>query len=230
MIQTKALPDLVNDISLVAEMEQMLCIYKCDKCRRAGGCLGEVVNLEPAALVAGRLHTGRSARQHLVQHTGGHTGAVLGVYVTDKLHQLVDIVAGLRRNKDNRRIAHKAEALCIAPALLLHGVCFLAFHSVPLIDNDDAGLALLMGVAGHLAVLLRKADGAVHQDQRDTAALHSCQSADNHIALQPFRNIAAPAQAGCVCKDKFAVCIVNRRIYRIPRCTGLIGNDHTVFA
>ena len=74
--------------------------------------------------------------------------------------------------------------LGIIAALQLHGVGLLAFHGIPLVHHNNAGFALLVGVASHLAVLLGKADGGIHKDQRHAAALHSSQCAHHHVALQ----------------------------------------------
>ncbi len=170
MFQTKVLPDLVDQIPLIAEMEQLFGVDEGHERRGTGGSLGQVEDLQAAALVTGRLHPGGSAGQHLIQDTGGHAGTVLGIHVTDQLHQLVHIIAGLGRNKDDGRISHEAEAIGVIQALMLHGVGLLALHSIPLVDNDDAGLALLVGITGHLAVLLGEADGGIHQDQGHAAA------------------------------------------------------------
>ena len=211
-------------------MEQLFGVDEGHERRGTGGSLGQVEDLQAAALVTGRLHPGGSAGQHLVQDTGGHAGTVLGIHVTDQLHQLVHIIAGLGRNKDDGRISHEAEAIGVIPALMLHGVGLLALHSIPLVDNDDAGLALLVGITGHLAVLLGEADGGIHQDQGHAAAFHSGQCAHDHIAFKAVRNVAALAQTGGIGKDELAVGVVHGGVNGITGGTSLVGNDHPVLA
>ena len=87
-----------------------------------------------------------------------------------------------------------------------------------------------MGITGHLAVLLGKADGGIHQDQGHTAALHGSQGAHHHIPLQTVGDVAALAQTGGVGKDELAVGIVHRGVDGIAGGTGLIGHDHAVLA
>ena len=230
MLQTEVLADLVDEIALIAEMEQLLGVDEGHERRRAGGGLRQVEDLQAAALVAGRLHPSCGAGQHLVQHAGGHAGTVLGVHIPDELHQLVDVIACLRGDEDDGSIAHEAEALGVAAALELHGVGLLALHGVPLVDDDDAGLALIVGVAGHLAVLLGEADRCVHEDQGHAAALNSGQRADDHIAFEAVGDVAALAQTGGVGEDELAVGIVHGGVDGITGGARLIGHDHPVLA
>ena len=87
-----------------------------------------------------------------------------------------------------------------------------------------------MGVAGHLAVLLGKADGGIHQDQGHTAALHGSQGAHHHIPLQTVGDVAALAQTGGVGEDELAVGVVHGGVDGITGGARLIGHDHPVLA
>ena len=60
VLQTEALADLIDDIPLIAEMEQRLGVHKGHKRRRTGGGLGQIEDLEAAALVGGGLDPGRT--------------------------------------------------------------------------------------------------------------------------------------------------------------------------
>ena len=209
-------------------MEQVLGVDEGHERRRPGGSLGQVEDLQAAALVAGRLHPSGGTGQHLIQHTGGHAGTVLAVHVADELHQLVDVVAGLGRDEDDGSVAHEAEALGIAPALQFHGVGLLALHGVPLVDDDDAGFALVVGVTGHLAVLLGEADGGVHEDEGHAAALDGGQCADDHVALEAVSDVAALAQTGGIGEDELAVSVVHGGVDGVAGGAGLVGHDHAV--
>lgn len=70
--------------------------------------------------------------------------------------QLIDTLAGLGADEDDGGIGHEAEVLL---QLFAHGVHRVAvlLDSVPLVDGDDAGLTLLVGIARDLGVLLGKA-------------------------------------------------------------------------
>ena len=87
-----------------------------------------------------------------------------------------------------------------------------------------------MGVACHLAVLLGKADGGIHKDQRHAAALHSSQCTHHHVALQAIADVAALAQTGGISKDELAVGVVHRGVDGIAGSTGFISHDHAVLA
>ena len=98
------------------------------------------------------------------------------------------------------------------------------------VDDDDARLALIVGITGHLAVLLGKTDGGIHKDQRHTAALHSGQCAHYHITLQTVGDVAALAQTGGIGKDELAVSVVHRGVNGITGGARLVCHDHAVLA
>ena len=228
--QTEGLPDLVFQIALIREMEQYLLVDEADECRRAGRDLGDIEHLEPLALVGRRLDLGGGTGQHLIQRAGGHTGAVLDIHKVDGLKQfLVDALAGLGANEDDGGIGHEAEVLL---QLFAHGVHRVAvlLDSVPLVDGDDACLALLMRVARDLRVLLGKADRGIDHDNADTAALDRGQTAQNAVALHAALHLAALAQTGGIGKDELAVLVLDHCVDGIAGGACLVGNDEAVFA
>ena len=210
-------------------MEQVFPVHEAHKRGRAGAALGHVEDLQAATLVAGGLHAGRGPGQQLVQHARGHAQGVLLVHILDQLKQAVNALAGFGADEDDGGIAHKAEIVHQLFAHRVHGLVVL-FHGVPLVHGNDAGLALLMGVTGHLGVLLGEAHGGVDHDHAHTAALHGGQAAQNAVALHALFHLAALAQAGGVGKHKAAVLVVHLAVNGIPGGAGLIGHDHPVFA
>ena len=69
-------------------------------------------------------------------------------------------LTGLGADEHDGRIGHEAEILFQLFAHGIHGVAVL-LDSIPLVDGNDAGLALLVGVTGDLGVLLGKADSCL---------------------------------------------------------------------
>ncbi len=53
VVQAKAFTDLVDEVPLIAEVEEVLCVDEGHERRRTGGSLGQVEDLQAAALVAG---------------------------------------------------------------------------------------------------------------------------------------------------------------------------------
>ena len=147
----------------------------------------------------------------------------------DGLKQLVDALAGLGANEDDGGIGHEAEVLL---QLFAHGVHRVAvlLDSVPLVDGDDACLALLMRVARDLGVLLGKADRGIDHDNADTAALDRGQTAQNAVALHAALHLAALAQTGGIGKDELAVLVLDHCVDGIAGGACLVGNDEAVFA
>ena len=92
-------------------MEQLFGIAKAHERRRARGGLRHIVDLQPPALIAGRLHPRRGARQQIVQRAGGDAHCILRVRKADQLEQAADALAGFGRDKKDGRIGHKAEIL-----------------------------------------------------------------------------------------------------------------------
>ena len=147
----------------------------------------------------------------------------------DGLKQFVDALTGLGADKDDGGIGHEAEVLL---QLFAHGVHRVAvlLDGVPLVDGDNAGLALLMRVAGDLGVLFGEAYRRVDHNDADAAALDSGQTAQDAVALNAALDLAALAQAGGVGKNELAVLVLHHRVDGIAGRTGFVGDDQTVLA
>ena len=134
-------------------MEQLGIIAEDNEHRRLDRRLSDVVYLEPSALICRRLNAHNSVAEHIVEHTGGNTHAGLLVNTVDKLEELSDALTGLGRYEHYRRIGHIGKSgadlvlKCLDRAVVL-------FYRVPLIDDDDRGLARLMRKTRDPLVLL----------------------------------------------------------------------------
>ena len=117
-------------------------------------------------------------------------------------------------------------------SIFAHGVHRVAvlLDGVPLVDGDNAGLALLMRVAGDLGVLFGEAYRRVDHNDADTAALDSGQTAQDAVALDTALDLAALAQAGGIGKDELAVLVLYHCVDGIAGRTGFVGDDQTVLA
>ena len=153
--------NLIFQIALIGKMEQLCAVDKAGKGRWSSGHLGHVVNLQALALVRRRLHAGGRVVEHIVEHTGGDAACILLVHLFNQLVQVVDPLTGLGRDEQHRRIRHKAEVDVQLLFHLLHGLIGLFLQRIPLVDGDDARLALLMGIACNLGILLAEALGPV---------------------------------------------------------------------
>ena len=76
-LQAEDFTDLVFQIALIREVEQAGIVAENNEVGGLGAGLGHVVDLQTAAFVRGRLHTGGGISQNGVQRTGGDTGVVL---------------------------------------------------------------------------------------------------------------------------------------------------------
>ena len=109
-------------------------------------------------------------------------------------------------------------------------VLIVFLHRVPFVDGNDARLALLVGEARHLRILLGKALCGVDHDDTHLGALHGRQTAQHAVPLHAVLHFAAFAQAGSVDKRKFAVPVVHITVHRVPGGARLVGDDHAFLA
>ena len=75
--KTEGLPYLVLDIPLVREVEKVGTVTENNKRRRLCRSLGNVIEFKALALVGRGLHLRGGVGEHIVEHTGGNSAAVL---------------------------------------------------------------------------------------------------------------------------------------------------------
>lgn len=134
-------------------MEQLGIIAEDNEHRRLDRRLSDVVYLEPSALICRRLNAHNSVAEHIVEHTGRNTHAGLLVNTVDKLEELSD--AADRSWQIRTLSAHRTyrQVRCgSCPQSLDRAV--VLFYRVPLIDDNDRGLARLMRKTRDPLVLL----------------------------------------------------------------------------
>ena len=139
-LQSEHAADLVFQIPLVGEVEQLLVVAEDDEVGRLHAHLRHVVDLQALALIGRRLYACRCLCQNVVQGAGRNAHRVAGSNLVDEFKQAVKSLAGLRGDKDDRRVGHKGEVLFKLRLIFLHGFVVF-FNGVPLIDRNDAALA-----------------------------------------------------------------------------------------
>ena len=82
-LKTEDGSDLVFQIALIGEVEQPCVVAEEDEAGGTGAGLGDVVDLESAALVRGGLDPGCGVLQYVIQHAGGYPHGALLVYEVD---------------------------------------------------------------------------------------------------------------------------------------------------
>ena len=126
--------------------------------------LGDIVDLQAAALVGGGLDAGGGLGQNGVQVAGGdaHTGR--GMHHLDQVEQVFHPLAGLGRQEDHGRIGHISQLGADLLLIFLLGAGFL-LDEIPLVDGNDGGLAGVVCQTGDLGILIGDAGfGVDHQD------------------------------------------------------------------
>ncbi len=205
-------------------MEKVFFVYKADECGWLGGRLGHVVDLQPAALVGGRLDSGGGHGQHVVELTGGNAHAVLVVHEGDELVEVVEPLTGLRGDEDDGRIGHEGEVVLQLLAVVLHGLAVF-FVGVPLVDRNDAGLPRLVCEAGDLAVLFGEALEGVDHDDADVCPFNGHFGPDDAVFLNALIHPGLPAQAGGVNEQEGAVLVVYLGVGGVAGGAGNGGHD-----
>ena len=85
-------------------MEKIGTVAESYKSRRIGGSLGHVIDLKAFTFIGRRLNFCGCISEHIVEHTGGNSSAVLLVSGNDKLKKFVKTLAGFCGNEHERSI------------------------------------------------------------------------------------------------------------------------------
>ena len=110
-----------------------------------GGDLGRIIESQTAAAVIGRLVTGQGLLEEAVEPGRGKTPVILTVDPADLGKHPSDAITGLGRDPENRSKGNEAGGQLHFPEqpLLTFAV---ALEQIPLVEQQDQGLALLLGV------------------------------------------------------------------------------------
>ena len=191
--------------------------------------LGHIVDLQPAALVRGRLHTGLSVRQNAVEHTGGDTHGGLVIDIVDQLKQPAHPLSCQGGDKHNGSIGHETEIPADILPHAVHGLVVL-LHRVPLVHHDDAGLSRLMGQTRHLGVLLGNAVVGVDHNETHIAALNGHGGSQNAVFLDIVVHLGLLPHTGGVDKVVLALGILKIAVDGVPGGAGHVADNDTLLA
>ena len=197
--------------------------------RRLDADLRDIVDLQTAALVRGRLDARGCIFQNVVEHAGGDAHAVLVGDRDDHVEQLVHALAGERGDEHDGRVGHIAEIPADLGRLLVHGVRVL-LDRVPLVDDDDAGLPCLMCQTCDLGILLGDTLIGVDQDEAHVRALDGGDGAQVRILLDCIVDLRLAAHTGRIDKEELAGLVFKVAVDGVARGARDVGDDHALFA
>ena len=169
-------------------MEKTAVVAEEDKMRRLDADLRDIVDLQPATLVRGRLNARGCVFQNIIEHASCDAHAVLVGNSDNHVKQLINALASQRRDEHDRRIGHIAEVTANLCCLLVHGVRVL-FDRIPLVDNNDAGLPCLVSQSCDLGILLSHTLIGVDQDEAHVRALNGSNGAKIGVFLDRVINL-----------------------------------------
>ena len=189
--------------------------------------LGHIVDLQPAALVRGRLHTGLGIRQNAVEHTGGDTHGGLVIDIVDQLKQPAHPLSCQGGDKHNGSIGHETEIPADILPHTVHGLVVL-LHRVPLVHHDDAGLSRLMGQTRHLGVLLGNAVVGVDHNETHIAALNGHGGPQNAVSLDIVVHLGLLPHTGGVDEVILALGVLKIAVDGVPGGAGHVADNDTL--
>ena len=208
-------------------MEQTGIVAEEHKMRRTNTDLRHIVDFQTAALVRGRLHTSLGVCQHVIQHTGGNTGGCLIADIVDQLKKAIHTLAGLCRDKQNGRIGHISQITAHFFSHAVHGLTVF-FDQIPLVDDNNAGLACFMGHTGHLSILLGDTFGGVDHDEAHIGTLNGHGSTEHAVLLNIFFHLGLLTDAGGINEHKLALVVFKTGVNGVACGACHIGDDHTL--
>ena len=147
----------------------------------------------------------------------------------DELENAVGALAGQGGDEEDRGIAHEAQVPHDVLAHLLHRAR-LFFHEIPLVDDDDAGLARLVRKPRDLRVLVGDAVARVDQDEAHVRPLDGELRAHDRELLHPLVHLGLAADAGGVDEEEFAVLVFKGGVHGVARRARHVGDDDALLA
>lgn len=104
------------------------------------------------------------------------------MHVVDHLKKARYALARRRRDEEDRRIGHVGEVAADVVAHFVHGLAVL-FDKIPLVHDDDAGLACLVRETRDLRILLGHALLRVDHDEAHVRTVDGHRGAQHAVAL-----------------------------------------------
>src|SRR6185503_9190319 len=176
-------------------------VHEKGECRRAGPGLGRVVELEvPSPLGGRRLDPSQDALDRVVQLRRFEGARVLGVYRSGGGENLLHSRPLLGGDVEPR---HEIEERILAEELRLDQLARLdrILHQIPLVEDRDESLPLLLRERAELGVLLRRLARHVDDEKHDVRAGKRTQCTGYAIELDRIRDLPLAPQASRVDDD-----------------------------
>ena len=184
---------------------------------RAGRNLRRIVDAQSPAAARRGFCCGDCLADAVVQQP--RADAPVGVFqaLFHEREQLVHPLPGLGRDIDLRRIGHKRQIDLDVLFVFLDGIGVL-FHCVPLVDDDDGGLALLVHIPRDFDILLGNALFGVDERQHNIRPAHCREGSDHAIPFDRVAlNLSLFAHARRVRQDVLLPVAIKRRVNRVAR-------------
>ena len=151
------------------------------------------------------------------------------MYVVDHLEKARHALTRCRRNEDDGRVGHVGKVTANVFAHSVHGLAVL-FDQIPLVYDDDAGLARVVRETGDLRILLGHALLRVDHDEAHVRAVNGHGRAQHAVTLDHIVDLRLFAHTGGVDKDILALLVFKIRVDGVARRTGNIADDHALGA
>ena len=151
------------------------------------------------------------------------------MHVVDHLKKARHALARRRRDEEDRRIGHVGEVAADVVAHFVHGLTVL-FDKIPLVHDDDAGLACLVREARDLRILLGHALLRVDHDEAHVRTVDGHRGAQHAVALDHVVDLRLFAHAGGVDEDILALLVFKVRVDGVARRARNIADDHALGA
>ena len=104
----------------------------------------------------------------------------------------------------------------------------ILINQIPLVDGDNACLAVVVRIAGNLGVLLGYALLGVYHNENHVTPVNCRKGADNAVTLDVLVNFATLSHSGGVYKDILLTVVLIRRIDGVTGCAGNVADDYPV--
>ena len=210
-------------------MEKLGTVHESHECRRLGGSLSHVIDLQASALIRGGLNARGGVCENVVEPAGRYADGVLLSSVIYLFKQLIHTSAVFSGNENERNIAHEAEIYLELFLKLIHSVSIF-FDSIPLIYSYYTGLALFVSVARDFRILLGKTYGSVDNYDSNIGAVYRHIGAENAVTLDIFKHLRFLADTCGIYENELALLSFDIAVGSVAGSARNIGNYHPILA
>ena len=151
---------------------------------------------------------------------------IVGMRFVDSAPDALNVLAGKRRNGNDRSISHELKT--IFNAFAYFSLCIRPFHQVPLVQYHHHSAAALSCHTGNALILVGKADSGVNHQKNNFSTIDCAHGTHEAVILNVFIDNALLAQTSRVDDGVELTLMFHHGIDSVTCGARNVGNDRAI--